>query len=194
MNIYSLVKEFKKINWSSKRSVFVILVLILVINISIVSFVYLKKRQPPEEPAPEAPIPEEIKPSDPGTTGEMELKEGQTEEDMLGEVNPGAIENPIRPPQTVTPPVIFNTKGTIISVGGDSIMIEGNGSNFQDQVSRALTIKFTDDTVTFEKGSVTQYQGKEGLKYLSLGGQVLIESSENIRGKTQFTADYINKI
>jgi len=192
--MYPFEREFKKINWSSKRSIFIILVLILIIDISIVSFVFLKKRQPPEEPAPETPDLEEPKSSDPGTTGEMELKEGQTEEDILGEVNPGAIENPVRPPQTLTPPVIFNTKGTIISIGGDSIMIEGNGSNFQDQISRVLTIKFTDNTVTFEKGSVAQYQGKEGLKYLSSGSQVLVESSENIRGKIEFTATYVNKI
>jgi len=37
-------------------------------------------------------------------------------------------------------------------------------------------------------------EGFEGLKHLKIGDQISISSSENIRGKTEFTIDYINKL
>jgi hypothetical protein len=41
---------------------------------------------------------------------------------------------------------------------------------------------------------VSRYEGLEGLDYLNEGEEVLISSSGNIRGKTEFEASYINKI
>jgi hypothetical protein len=92
------------------------------------------------------------------------------------------------------PPAIFNTKGEIIGLKSDSILVKGSGENFEDQKSRTLTVKITENTIVFEKGQVSRYEGLEGLEYLNEGEEILISSSGNIRGKTEFEARYINKI
>ena len=163
------------------------LFLIVIALIIILGFVLYFSWPREKVQEPEGKISEEIE-----TGGVGEIEEGKT----LAEVNPQAISNPVRPPGTLMPAVVFNTSGTIISVEEDGLTVKGNGSNFEDQKSRTLNIKFTDKTITtitFEEGNPTRYQGKGGLKYLSPADRILIESSENIRGKTEFTASYINK-
>ena len=189
-DLKSIISNLK---FNLKGGLIIAAVVLVVIIVLAVYFTWPSKEEQPleEELTPEVSGPEA---SEPGPIGEMEIEEGKTMEEALGEVNPEALENPVRPPGTSIPPVVFNTKGTITSVQEDGIMLEGNGSNFEDQKSRVLTVKFTDKTITFEKGNIAQYQGKEGLKHLSPGDKILIESSQNIRGKTEFTASYINKI
>ena len=130
----------------------------------------------------------------PGQTGELEQKPGQTKDQALAEANPTALDNPVLPPGTAMPSVIFNTQGTIVSVQSDGLTIQGDGSNFEDQKARELTIKVDEKTSIFEKNNAIKYVGLAGLKYLSAGERVLIESSQNIRGKTEFIATYVNKI
>ncbi|MFA5643086.1 MAG: hypothetical protein WC949_00770 [Candidatus Paceibacterota bacterium] len=129
-----------------------------------------------------------------GETGQLETKEGQTPEQALAEVNPGAISNPVIPPNTSMPATIFNTQGTVVTVEKDGITITGNGSNFEDQKERQIVIKFSDTTVTFEKNNKVRYTGMDGLKHIVAGDKILVESDQNIRGKTEFAANYINKI
>jgi len=112
----------------------------------------------------------------------------------LEEVNPKAAVSPLRPLGSPIPAVISDTKGEIISIEEDSIKVMGSGENFEDEKSRELTVRFTSETLTFEKGQKTKYLGLEGLNYLKPGEKVLISSSDNIRGKTEFLATYINKI
>lgn len=119
-----------------------------------------------------------------------EIPEGKT----LADVNPEAIKNPVRSLDTPMPPIVSDTKGKIISIGENTILVMGSGENFADQKPRELTVKFTQATITFEKGQSVRYNGLEGLKHLEIGQTILISSSENIRGKTEFTASYINKI
>ena len=114
-----------------------------------------------------------------GEVGEIKVKDEETGEEK----------------QLVTaelPPVIFGTAGTIVEVKSDSLIIRGNGYNFADKAPRDLTCIFTDDTVTFTKNQLTQYKGKDGLKYLKGGMEILIESEENIRGKTEFKVRIVN--
>ena len=112
----------------------------------------------------------------------------------MKEINPEAIEHSFQPPSTALPQTINNTSGPILSIGKDAIIIKGNGSNFEDQLPRELTIKINDQTTIFEKNQIRRYQGIEGLKHLFQGDNVAIESLENIRGKTEFSASYINKL
>jgi hypothetical protein len=145
--------------------------------------------------APASPDQEAVlKAAAPGKEGELEQKPGQTQEQALAEANPAAIDNPVLPPGTQMPSAIFNTQGDIVSVQSDGITIQGDGSNFEDQKSRQLTIKFDDRTSIFEKNNTVKYLGLAGLKHLSAGERVLIESGQNIRGKTEFTVTYVNKI
>lgn len=123
-----------------------------------------------------------------GTEGEIE--EGKT----LEEVNPEAIPSPVRSPGTPMPPSVFDTKGEILTIGSEGLTVRGTGENFEDQKSRNLTVKITSQTVTFEKGREERYEGLEGLDHLEIGETILISTSENIRGKTEFEASYINKI
>jgi len=166
-----------------------IIILILIIGTGLV--VYLTKPLSPaetqegEEVVVQPTIPEDMKAGEIGEIGE---------DKTLAEVNPEAVTSPVRPPGTPFPPVVFNTSGTIISIEKDGLLMEGSGSNFEDQKSRNLNIKFTSQTLTTEKDRVTRYQGLEGLNYLSSGMLIRIESSQNIRGKTEFLATYINKI
>lgn len=147
-----------------------------------------------ETPANNASQETILKNASPGETGELEQKPGQTQEQALAEANPAAIDNPVLPPGTTMPSVIFNTQGTIISVQSDGVTIQGDGSNFEDQKSRELTIKFEEKTSTSERNNVARYTGMAGLEHLSIGENILIESSQNIRGKSEFTVIYVNKI
>ena len=130
-------------------------------------------------------IPEDMKAGEAG-----EIEEGKT----LAEVNPQAVASPVRPPGTPMPAAVFDTKGEIISIEEDAVRVMGSGENFEDEKARILTVKFTAETLTFEKGQKTKYLGLEGLNHLGIGQTILVSSSENIRGKTEFTVAYINKI
>ena len=123
-----------------------------------------------------------------GTVGELE--QGNT----LAEANPEAITNPVRPPGASMPAAVFDTKGEVVSIREDAVVVKGSGENFTDQRARDLTVKFTSQTITFEAGQQVRYTGLEGLRHLELGQMILISSAENIRGKTEFTAAYINKL
>ena len=189
---------------SPKKIIFISLALILIIDISIVCFIFSKKKEIRDiekplvlnmEPSKKPSVSEEDTSFSAGAeAGEIgEMKDGELGDDLTGEESEN-IENSVRPPDTVLPPVVFNTKGVIVSIEGSNIIVQGNGSNFEDQKPRVLTVKITSGTLTFEKGNTTSYQGKEGLPYLLTGDQILIESSQNIRGKIEFPAAYINKI
>lgn len=137
-----------------------------------------------EEPIVQPTIPEALSP---GNVGEIE--EGKT----LAEVNPEAIASPVRPQGSSMPAAVFDTKGEIVSIEEDAIIVTGSGENFEDQKARQLKVKFTSQTVTFGKGQQARYEGLEGLSHLEIGQKILISSVENIRGKTEFTASHINK-
>ncbi len=111
----------------------------------------------------------------PGTVGEISEKEAEEK---------GILPLPLQ---------IYNTSGVISKVEVNSLIIQGDGKNFSDKQPRNLTLLLTSSTITFGPGQKTQYQGLEGLKYLKVGDSISISSLENIRGKTQFTVDYINK-
>jgi hypothetical protein len=114
------------------------------------------------------------------------LKQGETGE-ISGDVGTEKALLPL-------PQAIFNTSGIISEIKKDSLIVQGDGSNFEDRKERELILIFTDSTITFEPGQKIKYQGLAGLKYLKTGGAISISSPENIRGKTQFTVDYINKL
>jgi len=161
------------------------------IQIEIGDMDFEKELPVPKEP----PVPKEDTSFSAGSeAGEIgETEDGDPGGDLI-KTDLEDTENQVRPPDTAIPPVIFNTKGVIVAMERSSIIVQGNGSNFEDQKPRVLTIKITSGTLISEKGGTASYQGTEGLFYLLPGDQVLIESSQNIRGKTEFPAAYINKI
>jgi len=154
------------------------LTLILILfNIGIIIFwinfwVGLPKTTPPPkiEEKLTKEIPEALKP---GEVGEISEKEAEEKRILL------------------PPPTIFNTSGTISEVQSDRLIVQGSGSNFADQKPRQLTLILSDLTLTMKLGTEIKYQGLEGLKYLKSEMNVLIEGNENIRGKTEFEARYI---
>lgn len=125
-----------------------------------------------------APIPEAS--MEVGSVGFLE--EGKT----IEEVNPEAIENPVRPIDLPVPNHIFNTAGTILDIGENFITIRGNGSNFDDQAKRDLTI------VVDENTKINKASGVKPADLLNIGDIVFVESPYNIHGKTSFTVSYIN--
>jgi hypothetical protein len=140
---------------------------------------FLSKRQGGEQKLPPPGLPEKTQPLLPKEISKTELSQ---------------IEKPTRPPELPLPQVVFNTQGKITQIGADFILVDGNGSNFEDQKPRILKVKFTPETKVNEKGYTKSYQGFEGLKYLKTGDEILIESQENIREKTEFQASYITKL
>jgi len=187
--------NFSNLFLGTKKKRIILIVLMAILIIAIWLAIYFnwssKEENLPEEIVPvEEPTSSVMKSGD---VGGLPKEEGKTEEEILREVNPEVIDHPVRAPGTQMPSVIFNTTGVVVSIQEDGIIIEGNGSNFEDQKSRNLNIKFTDKTITFEKGKVARYQGLDGLNYLFAGDKVSIESLENIRGKTDFSVSYINK-
>jgi len=114
-----------------------------------------------------------------GEVGEIKIKDEETGEEI-----------PLV--SADTPPVIFGTAGKILEVKADSLIIRGDGYNFADKTPRDLTCIFTGETVTFTKNQLISYKGKDGLRYLKEGMEILIESEENIRGKTEFKVRIVN--
>ncbi len=92
------------------------------------------------------------------------------------------------------PPVIFNASGIISEIKSDRLIARGDGSNFADGGARDLSAFFTVQTTVFIKSDqeIIKYVGFEGLKYLKVGDNILMEGEENLRGKTQFVAKTIN--
>jgi hypothetical protein len=168
----------KKIQSLSQTQQNLITLILILFNIGIIIFwinfwLGLKKIPPKivERPVPKTQeIPEEFKPG-----GIGEPKEGEK-------------------PQIELPLVISNTSGMVKEIQKDRLIIFGSGSNFSDQKPRELTLIFTDSTITFEPGQKIKYEGFEGLKHLKAGDQISVSSSENIRGKTEFIVNYINKL
>jgi hypothetical protein len=167
----------KKIQSLSQTQQNIITVILILFNLAIIVFwinfwVGLKKVPPKivEKPKQIEEISEKLKPGEIG-----EPKEGER-------------------PQIKLPPVISSTGGEIKEIQKDKLIILGDGSNFSDQKSRELTLIFVDTTITSELDRKIQYQGLEGLKHLKIGDKIIVSSTENIRGKTEFSVDYVNKL
>lgn len=166
----------KKIQSLTETQQNILTIILILINVFVVIFwinfwVSSKKVTPPKIEEKPIPLVEEI--LQPGEIGEP--KEGES-------------------PQIELPPVISNTSGAVKEIKNDRVIVLGDGSNFSDRRQRDLTLIFTDSTITFEPGQKIKYEGFEGLKHLKVGDQISISSSENIRGKTEFTVNYINKL
>src|SRR4030042_533871 len=97
VDIKSQILGFK----SNLNKILVVVIIVIVVLLVCVGLIAWKKAT--EEVAPQEIIPEAMRV---GTVGEIE--KGKT----LAEVNPEAIENPVRPPDTPMPYTIFNTSGT----------------------------------------------------------------------------------
>lgn len=177
--MFGKIKEKSKTNGNLKVFIsLVVIILLIVLIIWLVNVDFSKdKNLDVFIPIPEASM--EI-----GGVGV--LKEGET----VVDVNPEAVENPIRPLDVKTPNDIFNTAGTIVKIQANSITIRGNGSNFDDQVKRDLNI------VIDEKTNINGVKG--GLDYfkenLSVGDRIMVEAPYNIHGKDTFLVSYINII
>jgi len=124
-----------------------------------------------------------------------ELSQSETESENVepGEFSAGTIGENLEE-ESPLPPAIFNTTGIIKEINKDSMVVEGDGSNFADQKPRSLTLIFTDETITFEPGQKVFYRGLNGLKYLEPEMAILIDGAENIRGKISFEVKTINII
>ncbi|MCX6758959.1 MAG: hypothetical protein NT012_00075 [Candidatus Nealsonbacteria bacterium] len=164
----------------NKNIIIGIVIAVILIFISIIIYAFWQKDKIAQVEVP-AEVPVEVQ------TIEEILAPGE-----IGEIEKTEIPEGVQIPEL--PPVILNTEGTIIEIKTDRLIVQGSGSNFTDQKPRELTLIFTDETITFETGQKAQYQGMEGLKHLKIGEKVNISSPENIRGKTQFKVDYINKL
>lgn len=83
------------------------------------------------------------------------------------------------------PLAIFSTTGEVVEMKSDKLIIRGSGSNFADGVSREIIGLFSEETSVFDKSNVKHPIG-DGESYLMPGSAVMVESSENIRGKAEF--------
>jgi hypothetical protein len=141
---------------------------------------------------PPAPEEETVIPASevmqPGEVGEIEntdnsevvedVSEVITEQDKLGS-------------NVELPQEIFSTVGVVLEVRKDSLIINGDGNNFADNEQRELTVYLTEQTKTFSLDK-TKHQGMAGLDVLKENMNILINSTENIRGKTHFTIKTIS--
>lgn len=115
---------------------------------------------------------------------------GEAKEASIGEGSDMSVQD------VQIPSVVFNTTGTILEIQSNRLIVKGDGTNFADSVIRDLNAVFTSQTITFitENQGIVEYRGLEGLKYLKIGNNILIEGSENLRGKTEFKVKTINVI
>jgi hypothetical protein len=168
----------KKIQSLNQTQQHIITVILILFNLAIIIFwinfwIGLEKASPPTIVEKPEEIAETFKKGEVGEITEEEIKE-----------------KGISP----LPAQVFNTTGIVTKVEKDRLIVKGDGSNFSDKRPRELTLFFTDSTITFEPGQKIKYEGLEGLKHLKIGESISISSPENIRGKTQFTVEYINKL
>jgi len=128
---------------------------------------------------PEEEIITSLSKSEAGEIGDIKIKDEMTgdEKSLVAPVMPSAI---------------FSTTGVIFERNDNSLIVVGKGTNFADGISRKLVCTFTDETLTFGKDQLKYYQGIEGLKYLKEGMEILVDSDENIRGKTEFEVKSVN--
>ena len=116
-----------------------------------------------------------------GIVGEITIKDEKT-----------GAEGPLV--SATMPPVISGASGIVSEIKDDRIILRGSGTNFADNVQRDITAIFNEQTVVFEKNQAARWNGLAGLKQIKEGNRVLVESSENIRGKTEFTVSYVNMV
>ena len=172
---------------SAKRYSFfinIILIIFIIILVSLYSSLasqYKKVSQLLNQQEKTPPADQTLEEKGAGEVGEVLVKDEKT-----GEEKPKV--------DIFTPSVIFDTIGNILEVKDNYLIVKGVGSNFADETPRDLKVIFTEYTVTFTKNQLSQYKGKEGLSYLKPGIKIAIEAVENIRGKTEFSANTINII
>lgn len=166
-----------------KKSYFFIIVLLIIVGALVLVYFLnqIKEKEEicqtlPEEEGPSVITPEE---AGAGEIGEVMVKDEETGEEK-------ALVS------STMPPAIFSTSGEIIEVSSDGLVVAGDGYNFADQTPRNLTLIFFDETLTFTKDQLKYYKGKQGLNYLEKGIKIVVSSTENIRGKTEFKAKTIN--
>ena len=125
------------------------------------------------------------------------LSQTETEQQKAGSVGEVMVKNPKtgkeQPLKTAKmPPAIFNAGGTITKLYANGFTMDTAGYSFADEKSRLVKVLYADKTVTTMVDRSSKYKGVEGLKHLKVGQKVLVESTENIRGKLIFKAHYIN--
>ena len=110
--------------------------------------------------------------------------------ETITQINPEALENPVRPIDLPIPQDIYNTSGIITGIYGNYIVVRGIGTNFDDQIKRDLTVAINETTsVNGVKGDADYF--KTALK---VGDEVSIEAFSNIHGKAEFVAKYVKII
>jgi len=154
---------------SKKILVFTLLTIILFLMSALVSSLFLTKELRNNNDCKSLPV-----------ENNADL-EGVLESGTIGETEIDKFrDNPL-------PPIIFNTSGVIVEIKSDQIIIVGNGSNFNDEIPRELSIIFSNDTIVFVSGDQKiKYEGLGGLQNLKVGDEILVSGKENIRGKTEF--------
>ena len=167
---------------SENKKIIGIIIVIIVLIIAILLILNLNKEQAQVNLEVYLPAPERT--MEIGTVGS--IPEGETIEN----INPEAIENPVRPLDLPIPNDIFNTAGTILKLQANSIVIRGNGTNFDDQIKRDITVIINSETTVNKVKGDSEYF-KQNLK---VGDEVVIEAAYNIHGKTELLASYINTI
>lgn len=162
------------------KKIIISLLILIVLILGIISFLKTTNKNPTLEvyvPIPEASM--EV-----GNTGFLE------ETETIETVNPDALQNPVRPLDMPIPKDIFHTAGSIITIQANSVIIRGNGTNFDDQRKRDLTVVIDENTkINGVKGDLEYFKTN-----LKLGDEISIEAAYNIHGKTEFLAKYINTI
>lgn len=108
----------------------------------------------------------------PGETGEVTM------------VDESGQEVPLK--TAVMPVDIFSTSGTIVSVKRNGLVALTEGFSFADGQPREVELVFTSQTVVRSADRSQRWTGLEGLDHLSSGMMVLVDSDENIRGKTKY--------
>lgn len=105
----------------------------------------------------------------------------------------GEVED-VKPSSRLISQTIYSTSGTITKIGEDFVSIRGIGDNFVDQQSRQLKVLVDEATIITNKDRTQRVIGLDGLGLLKLKDSVIVKSPQNIRGRTEFSAKYINVI
>ena len=128
------------------------------------------------------------------TQGLSQTEEEKTKAGSVGEVmvknSKTGKEEPLKTAKM--PPAIFNAGGTITKLYANGFTMDTAGYSFADEATREVKVLYDDQTITTMADRSSKHKGLEGLKRLKIGQKVLVESTENIRGKLIFKAHYIN--
>ncbi len=176
----------------SPKKLLVVFVVILVFASLFLGYIIGRKAPAPASNLNNSkPRPAAVDTGSPASAGSIDLTPGAVGEINVKDEITGADKPLVTP---VLPLDIFSTTGVVLEIKSDYFTITSDGFSFADSQPRTIKCLVSPQTKIIISNPPASFYGQEGLESLQAGAKVLIDSRDNIRGKTEFTVNTVNII